>query len=68
MSTRTESGMFRSFHVRNYRIWFIGALVSNTGAWMQATALSWVVLTQLIGDRGQSLDALRQATGQVDRA
>jgi hypothetical protein len=31
----------------NYRIWFIGALVSNTGAWMQATALSWVVLTQL---------------------
>ncbi|ODT28756.1 MAG: MFS transporter [Microbacterium sp. SCN 70-27] len=47
MSARTESGMFRSFHVRNYRIWFIGALVSNTGAWMQATALSWVVLTQL---------------------
>ncbi|WP_374760867.1 MFS transporter [Microbacterium jiangjiandongii] len=39
--------MFRSFSVFNYRVWFIGALVSNIGAWMQATALSWVVLTQL---------------------
>ncbi len=38
---------FRSFSVFNYRVWFIGALVSNTGAWMQATALSWVVLTEL---------------------
>lgn len=41
------SAMFRSFAVFNYRIWFIGALVSNTGTWMQATALSWVVLTEL---------------------
>ncbi|SIT89915.1 MFS transporter [Microbacterium sp. RU33B] len=41
------SAMFRSFSVFNYRVWFIGALVSNTGAWMQATALSWVVLTEL---------------------
>ena len=39
--------MFRSFSVFNYRVWFIGALVSNVGAWMQATALSWVVLTEL---------------------
>ncbi|BDV32035.1 MFS transporter [Microbacterium terricola] len=41
------SAMFRSFAVFNYRVWFIGALVSNIGAWMQATALSWVVLTEL---------------------
>lgn len=41
------SAMFRSFSVFNYRVWFIGALVSNVGAWMQATAISWVVLTQL---------------------
>lgn len=41
------SAMFRSFSVFNYRVWFIGALVSNVGQWMQATALSWVVLTQL---------------------
>ncbi|MFJ6653410.1 MFS transporter [Microbacterium sp. NPDC091313] len=39
--------MFRSFRVFNYRVWFFGALVSNVGQWMQATALSWVVLTQL---------------------
>ena len=39
--------MFRSFSVFNYRVWFIGALVSNVGQWMQATALSWVVLTVL---------------------
>ncbi len=41
------SAMFRSFSIFNYRVWFIGALVSNIGAWMQATALSWVVLTHL---------------------
>ncbi|MFG6504007.1 MFS transporter [Microbacterium sp. P05] len=45
--------MFRSFSVFNYRVWFIGAVVSNIGAWMQSTAQSWVVLTQLTdGDAG----------------
>ncbi|MEU1972628.1 MFS transporter [Microbacterium sp. NPDC019599] len=39
--------MFRSFSAFNYRVWFIGAIVSNVGAWMQNTALSWVVLTEL---------------------
>ncbi|MEZ3160404.1 MFS transporter [Microbacterium sp. BWT-B31] len=41
------SGMFRSFSSFNYRLWFIGALVSNIGQWMQSTAISWVVLTGL---------------------
>ncbi len=41
------SAMFRSLATRNYRIWFIGALVSNVGTWMQATAQNWVVLTEL---------------------
>jgi MFS family permease len=41
------SAMFRSLASRNYRIWFIGALVSNVGTWMQATAQNWVVLTEL---------------------
>lgn len=41
------SAMFRSFSSFNYRVWFIGALVSNVGQWMQSTAQSWVVLTQL---------------------
>lgn len=41
------SATFRSLAHVNYRIWFIGALVSNVGAWMQATAQNWVVLTEL---------------------
>lgn len=41
------SAMFRSFANVNYRIWFAGALVSNIGGWMQATAQDWVVLTEL---------------------
>jgi len=39
--------MFRSLRVFNYRLWFAGALVSNTGAWMQRTAQDWIVLTEL---------------------
>ena len=41
------TAMFRSFASFNYRVWFIGALVSNVGTWMQATALNWVVLTEV---------------------
>ncbi|CAH0222942.1 Enterobactin exporter EntS [Microbacterium sp. Bi121] len=41
------SAMYRSFSNFNYRIWFLGALVSNVGGWMQATAQDWVVLTEL---------------------
>lgn len=41
------SAMFRSFASFNFRVWFIGALVSNVGSWMQSTAQSWVVLTEL---------------------
>ncbi|WP_460773278.1 MFS transporter [Microbacterium sp. GXF7504] len=39
--------MFRSLRLFNFRIWFVGALVSNIGGWMQATAQDWVVLTEL---------------------
>ncbi|WP_213816453.1 MFS transporter [Glaciihabitans sp. dw_435] len=39
--------MFRSLSVRNYRLWFFGALVSNSGTWMQRTAQDWIVLTDL---------------------
>jgi len=41
------TSMFRSLSSADYRIWFVGALVSNIGAWMQATAQNWVVLTEL---------------------
>lgn len=42
--------MFRSLAGVNYRIWFIGALVSNIGTWMQRTAQDWYVLTELTND------------------
>lgn len=41
------SAMFSSLGVRNYRLWFAGALVSNVGTWMQRIAQDWLVLTDL---------------------
>ena len=41
------SSTFRSLGVANYRLWFAGALFSNTGAWMQRTAQDWIVLAEL---------------------
>jgi len=41
------SSTFRSLHIRNYRLWAAGALVSNVGTWMQRTAQDWLVLTHL---------------------
>jgi MFS family permease len=38
---------FRSLRHHNYRVWALGALVSNIGTWMQRTAQDWIVLTQL---------------------
>jgi MFS family permease len=35
--------MFRSLQFFNYRIWFVGAIVSNIGTWMQRTAQDWLV-------------------------
>jgi len=31
--------------VFNYRAWFIGAAIGNTGTWMQRVAQDWIVLT-----------------------
>lgn len=39
--------MFRSLGLVNYRLWFLGALVSNIGFWMQRAAQDWIVLTEL---------------------
>jgi MFS family permease len=41
------TGAFRSLGIFNFRVWSIGALVSNVGTWMQRTAQDWLVLTQL---------------------
>ena len=36
---------FHSLHTRNFRIYFIGQVVSVTGTWINATASAWLVLT-----------------------
>lgn len=35
---------FQSFKVRNFRLFFIGQTISQTGSWMQKTAQAWLVL------------------------
>jgi len=46
------SPTFRSLRIPNYRLWATGAIVSNTGTWMQRVAQDWLVLTQLTHDSG----------------
>ena len=38
---------FKSLHILNYRIWFVGAMISNIGTWMQRTAQDWLVFDHL---------------------
>jgi MFS family permease len=37
--------MFSSLKIRNYRLYFMGQVVSNTGTWMQRIAQDWLVLS-----------------------
>ena len=41
---RTARATFRSLQVRNYRLYFLGQIVSTTGTWMQSVAQVWLVL------------------------
>ena len=41
---RVTRRTFRSLAVRNYRLFFLGQLVSVSGTWMQQVAQSWLVL------------------------
>src|ERR1700752_1205344 len=42
--TTRRGGMFRAFSHRNYRLFWIGAFLSNVGTWRQAVAQGWLVL------------------------
>lgn len=42
--TAVSRRTFRSLGVRNYRLFFIGQVVSQTGTWMQSVAQAWLVL------------------------
>ncbi len=37
---------FAALSIRNYRLYFIGQAISNSGTWMQSTAQGWLVLTK----------------------
>src|SRR5438874_5570684 len=43
-ATRRRTAMFRALSHRNYRLFWIGAFLSNVGTWMQAVAQGWLVL------------------------
>lgn len=40
-----KTSMFASLKVRNYRLFFLGQVVSNIGTWMQRIAQDWLVLS-----------------------
>jgi MFS family permease len=46
--TRLARKTFKALQVRNYRLYFVGQIVSVSGTWMQGVAQSWLVL-QLTG-------------------
>src|SRR4029434_7305039 len=41
---RRRTAMFRALSHRNYRVFWIGAFLSNVGTWMQAVAQGWLML------------------------
>ncbi|MGH8995846.1 MAG: MFS transporter [Acidimicrobiales bacterium] len=43
-SSDGRSSTFASLHVRNYRLFFAGQVISTSGTWMQAVAQGWLVL------------------------
>jgi len=43
-TTRRRNAMFRALSHRNFRIFWMGAFLSNVGTWMQAGAQGWLVL------------------------
>src|SRR5689334_20459632 len=43
-ATGRRGGMFRALSHRDYRLFWIGAFLSNIGTWMQAVAQGWLVL------------------------
>ncbi len=56
------SPTFRALRVRNYRLYAMGGVVSNTGTWMQRVAQDWLVL-QLHPDAAHASTALGITTG-----
>ncbi|CAM5430629.1 MFS transporter [Streptomyces tanashiensis] len=45
LKTRGRGETFSSLRIRNYRLFFTGAIVSNTGTWMARITQDWLVLS-----------------------
>lgn len=57
------SPTFRALRIRNYRLYALGGLVSNTGTWMQRVAQDWLVLQLYPGSAAEASAALGVTTG-----
>ena len=57
------SPTFRALRVRNYRLYAVGGVVSNTGTWMQRVAQDWLVLQLHHGSAAEASTALGLTTG-----
>ena len=57
------SPTFRALRSRNYRLYALGGVVSNTGTWMQRIAQDWLVLQLHGGSSAQAATALGITTG-----
>ena len=49
------SPTFASLSIYNYRVFAVGALISNTGTWMGRVAQDWLVLTELTDNSAMAL-------------
>jgi predicted MFS family arabinose efflux permease len=58
-------GTFRSLRHRNYRLYFIGQLISLTGSWVQTTALNWLAFELTRRSMGPALVMVAQALPTV---
>ncbi|HET9501753.1 MAG TPA: MFS transporter [Marmoricola sp.] len=57
------SPTFRALRNRNYRLYAMGGVVSNTGTWMQRVAQDWLVLQLFHGSSAAAATALGITTG-----
>lgn len=55
---RTYPPTLRSFAEPNYRLFFAGALISNTGTWMSRVGQDWLVLVVLTDHSATALGAV----------
>src|SRR5207245_9180292 len=56
----TLAATFRSLHVRNFRLFVFGQIVSATGTWVQGVAAPWLVLTLTASGVGLGIDTALQ--------